>query len=95
MPAKLASNVVPVYVPSFFIHLKPSVDDGAGIMLFQQNLLFAPRQVEPEIAEVAEKCFYEQALKPINVASSVFDEASPYSVEAVKTLICAFLINTE
>ena len=62
MLVKLASYIVSVYVPSFFcIHLKPSVAEGPGIVLFQRNLLLAYHQIDSEIAEVALKYFYKHA----------------------------------
>jgi len=86
---RLASFIISVYAPSFFlIHLKPSVAEGPGITLFQRNLLHAYKEVDPELAEVALKYFYEHAvqwLSPINVALSVFAEVPPYSFEAVTT----------
>ena len=72
MLVKLASVIDSVYIPSFFaIHLKPSVAEGLGVVLFQRNLLFSHHQVDSEIAKVAFKYFYGHALQsltPINVA---------------------------
>ena len=73
-------------MPSFFIiHLKRSVAERPGITFFQRNL-HAYQDIDPELAEVALKYFYEHAvqwLSPINIALSVFAEVSPYSFEAV------------
>ena len=55
--------------------------------MFQRNLLFAHRQVEPEIAEVALKYFYDplQSLTLIDVAPSVFAEVHPDTIGTIKT----------
>ena len=57
-------------------------------MLFQRNLLFAYRQVNLNIAEVALMNFYKHApmwLPPVNVTLCVFAEMPPYLREAVET----------
>ena len=86
---RLASFILSVYVPSFFIiHSKPSVAEGPGITLFQKNILHAYRDIDPELAEVAVKYFYEfavQWLSPINIALKVFADVPSYSDEAVTT----------
>ena len=72
----LASFILSVYMPSFFIiYLKPLVAEGSEITLFQRNLLHAYRDIGPELAKVALKYFYEHAvqwLSTINIALSVF-----------------------
>ena len=75
------SFILSVYMPSFFIiHLKPSVAEGPEITLFQRNLLHAYRDIDPELAEVALKYFYEHAvqwLSPINIALECLCLSSP------------------
>ena len=85
----LISYIISVYVPSFLlIYLKPSAAEGSRIIFFQHDLLLAYREIDSELADVVLKYFYERAVQrmlPVNVALSVFKEASPYSIEAVKT----------
>ena len=85
----LISYIVSVYVPSFLlIHLKPCAAKGPEITLFQHNLLFACREIDSELADLALKYFYEQAIQwltPINIALGVFAEVPPYPIDAVKT----------
>ena len=86
---RLISYIVSVYVPSFLlIHLKPSAAESPEITLFQRNLLFAYREIDSELADLALKYFYEHAIQwltPINVALGVFAEVPPYPIDAVKT----------
>ena len=78
-----------MYIPSFFeIHLKPSAAQGPSITLFQRDLLFAWREIEPELVDVFWKYYVKHAsqwLSPKNVALSVHANVPPYSIEAVKT----------
>ena len=56
--------------------------------MFQKNILHAYRDIDPELAEVALKYFYEPAVQwllPFNIVLSVFAEVPPYSDEAVTT----------
>ena len=50
---KINSYILSVYIPSCFeIHLKPSAAQGPSITLFQRDLLFAWREIEPELVDV-------------------------------------------
>ena len=86
---KIVSYILCVYVPSFLmIHLNPRVPEGPFLNLFQRDLLFAFRQIEPAVANVAMKYFLEHASKWLswkNVALSVYSEVPPYTTEAIKT----------
>ena len=86
---KIVSYTLCVYVPSFLmIHLNPRVPEGPFLNLFQRDLLFAFRQIEPAVANVAMKYFLEHASKWLswkNVALSVYSEVPPYTTEAIKT----------
>ena len=86
---KIASYILSAYIPSFFeIHLKPSAAQGPSITLFQRDLLFAWREIEPELVDVLWKYYVKHAsqwLSPKNVAWSVHANVPPYSIEAVKT----------
>ena len=51
-------RLILVYVPSFLlIHLKPSVEEGPRITLFQRHLLLAYREIDSELTDVVLKYF--------------------------------------
>ena len=76
-----------MHVPFIFILLEPSVAKELGIMFFQRNLLFAHRQVDPEIARVALTYFYDHVLHwltCINFGPRIFAQVPPHTIGAVK-----------
>ena len=86
---QIVSYVVSVYVPSFtMIHFKPNACDGSFLTLFQRDLVSAYQKIDEQVADMVFTYFVEhgsQWLSPKNVASSLFFDIPPLSLETVKT----------